>query len=146
MMDIAELIGPDQIVIGLEIADKPGLLSELSKRASRVTGIAAESILQALLKREGFGSTGIGRGLAIPHAPVEGLKRAVGILVRLKRPIAFDAVDGEPVDVVFLLLTPNGNNAALAAISRRLRDGLVVKTLRNGASAEDVYNRLVGLV
>jgi nitrogen PTS system EIIA component len=144
-MDIAELIEPDRIVIGLEIADKLALLSELSKWASRAAGVAEKTILQSLLTREGFGSTGIGRGLAIPHAPVEGLKKAIGILVRLKRPIAFDAVDGEPVDVVFLLLTPNGNNAALAAISRRLRDGLVLKALRHGASAADVYNRLIGL-
>ena len=147
-MQVAELIQPEQVIAGLAAADKSELLSDLAELSSRYVGVAADSILQALTKRESFGSTGIGRGIAIPHTSVKGLKRPVGFLVRLERPIDFESVDGEPVDLVFLLLTPpvstNENVAALATVSRRLRDAPVLSGLRTGKSPQEIYNRLVG--
>jgi nitrogen PTS system EIIA component len=147
-MEIAELIEPERVIPGLSVADKPELLSDLAELSSRYMGIAADLILQALTKRESFGSTGIGRGIAIPHASVKGLKRPVGFLVRLERPIDFESVDGEPVDLVFLLLTPptpaSENVAVLAAVSRRLREAPVLSGIRNGKGPQEIYNLLVG--
>jgi PTS system nitrogen regulatory IIA component len=148
-MEIAELIKPDQIVIGLDVTDKSGLLFELAMRASRACGVAAESILKALTAREALGSTGMGQGIALPHASIEGLKKPFGCLARLEHSVDFEAIDGEPVDLVFLLLTPpaarNQNVAILAAISRRLRDRTVLQELRTGKSAPEIYKALVGL-
>jgi len=146
-MEIAELIKLDQIVIGLEVAEKSALLSELAKRASRATDVPAESILKALTAREALGSTGIGEGIAIPHVCIEGLKGSFGFFARLEHPIDFESIDGAPVDLVFLLLTPaaarNQNVAILAAISRRLRDRGVLQGLRTGQSAYEIRKRLV---
>jgi PTS system nitrogen regulatory IIA component len=148
MMEIEELIEPERVIAGLSVADKAELLSDLAELSSRYTGVAPDWILKALTKRESFGSTGIGRGVAIPHTSVKGLKRPVGFLVRLERPIDFESVDGEPVDLVFLLLTPptpaSENVAVLAAVSRRLRDAPVLRGLRTGKSFQEIYYRLVG--
>ena len=147
-MEIAELIKPDRVIIGLEVADKSLLLSALAEKASQFTGAAADSILRALMKRESFGSTGIGRGIAIPHTTVKGLKQPIGFIARLNRPIDFESVDGQPVDLVFLLLTPpsaaNENVAALASVSRRLRDAPVLKALRNSPTPQKIYDHLTG--
>ena len=147
-MEIAELIEPEHVIIGLEVADKARLLSVLAERAAQFAGASAETILQALRKRESFGSTGIGRGIAIPHTGINGLKRAVGFVARLDHPIDFDSVDGQPVDLVFLLLTPpsaaNENVAALAAVSRRLRDAAVLTALRSAMTSREFYARLTG--
>jgi PTS system nitrogen regulatory IIA component len=147
-MEVAELIGPERVLAGVSVADKAELLSVLAERSSRYVGVPADSILQALTKRESFGSTGIGHGIAIPHTAIKGLRRPVGFFARLERPVDFESVDGEPIDLVFLLLTPpaslNENVAALAAVSRRLRDATVLSGLRGGKSPQDVYNRLIG--
>jgi len=147
-MEIAELIKPDRVIVGLEVADKSELLSAMAEKASQFIGIAADSILQALIKRESFGSTGIGRGIAIPHTTVKGLKQAVGFLARLDHPIDFESVDGQPVDLVFLLLTPptpaNENVAALASVSRHLRDAPILAGLRSSKTPQEIYNRLTG--
>jgi PTS system nitrogen regulatory IIA component len=146
-MQIADLIKPDQIFLGLEAERKADLLADLAKRASGLTGVSPDAILQPLTNRESFGSTGIGRGIAIPHASIPALKRPVGLFARLEEPIDFEAIDGEPVDLVFLLLTPtaprNQNVASLAAISRRLRDPAVLQQLRTDASPQKVYKALV---
>lgn len=147
-MEIAELIEPERVIAGLSVTDKAELLSVLAEQSSRYVGVSADSVIQALTKRESFGSTGIGRGIAIPHTSVKGLKRPMGFLARLERPIDFESVDGEPVDLVFLLLTPpahmNENLAALAAVSRRLRDAPTLSGLRSGKSPQEIFNRLLG--
>jgi nitrogen PTS system EIIA component len=147
-MEIAELINPDQVIIGLDVADKSELLSELAKRASGSAEVAADLILKALTAREALGSTGIGQGIAIPHACIEGLRRPFGFFARLEHPIDFQSIDGEPVDLVFLLLTPaavpNQNVATLAAVSRRLRDRTILQELRTGKSTYEICRRLVG--
>lgn len=147
-MEIAELIKLDQIVSELRVEDKTELLGKLANYASRSTRIPPDAILKCLTAREAFGSTGIGQGIAIPHASIQGLKRPFAFFGRLEHPIAFESVDGEAVDLVFLLLTPaaapNQNVAILAAISRRLRDRAVLQELRTGKSAQDIFKALVG--
>ncbi|MGH7156393.1 MAG: PTS sugar transporter subunit IIA, partial [Acetobacteraceae bacterium] len=128
--------------------DKARLLDELSRRAGKATGIDAKIILNALSVREGLGSTGIGHGIAVPHARIEGLQSIFGLFARLERPIDFAAIDNQPTDLVFLLLIPTGAGneqlAALACVSRRLRDRDVAQRLRGTANDRELYIRLVG--
>jgi len=136
-MHIADFIAADRIVLDPRARDKDQLLRELAKRAEPASGgISADAILTALRSREALGSTGLGRGFALPHARIEGLPRFVGLFARLPRPIGYDAIDGAPVDLVFLLLMPaeEGHNhvAALAAVSRRFRDVETLARLRKG--------------
>jgi nitrogen PTS system EIIA component len=145
-MEIADFLAPGAVVAGLKLSDKAALLRELAERAAPSAGAKAEAILTALEAREGLGSTGVGRGIAIPHARIEGVKRLFGLFTKLQKPIDFAAIDEQPVDLVFLLLIPvaagNEHVAALAAISRRLREGSVVKQLR----AEKDATRLFALL
>ena len=138
-MEIADFIAPDRIALDLRVRDKMQLLRELARRAEPSGGAGAKSILTALLSRERLGSTGLGKGFALPHARIEGLTRFIGLFARLARPIDYDSIDGAPVDLVFLLLIPAdaGNNhvAALAAISRRFRDAETVARLRKADAA-----------
>jgi PTS system nitrogen regulatory IIA component len=145
-MKIGDLIAPDRVVLDLEVQDKAELLAALAERAAQATGLAAENIRERLAAREAFGSTGIGQGIAIPHASVDGIERAFGLFARLQEPIEFRSIDGEPVDLVFLLLTPAGsaqNVSSLAAITRRLRDGAVLQRLRTQEARSVVYDLLV---
>src|SRR5580658_7021802 len=142
-MDIADFIAQDRIALDLRVRNKGQLLRELAKRVEPFgDGIGSEAILAALLSRETLGSTGLGKGFALPHARMEGLTRFVGLFARLARPIDYDSIDGAPVDLVFLLLMPAGmdNNsvAALAAVSRRFRDGQAVARLRK-ADAKNAF-------
>jgi PTS system nitrogen regulatory IIA component len=147
-MEVAELIKPNQIVLGLRVEDKAQLLGTLADYASRWIGLPVDTILRPLTAREALGSTGIGQGIALPHASIPGLKQTFGCFAQLEAPIAFESVDGEPVDLAFLLLTPAGapnqNVAALAAVSRRLHDRTILHDLRTSKSAQEVHNRLVG--
>jgi PTS system nitrogen regulatory IIA component len=134
-MEIAEFIAADRIALDLRVRDKAQLLRELAKRAEAAGGgVSADTIFTALRSREALGSTGLGKGFALPHARIDGLPRFVGLFARLARPIDYDAIDGAPVDLVFLLLMPanagNDHVAALAAVSRRFRDGATVARLR----------------
>jgi nitrogen PTS system EIIA component len=134
-MEIGDFITPDRIALDLRIRDKAQLLLELARRAAASGGeVPAGEILAALRSREELGSTGLGKGFALPHARIDGLTRFVGLFARLARPIDYDAIDGAPVDLVFLLLMPpeagNNNVAALAAVSRRFRDSGTVTRLR----------------
>ena len=148
-MTIADFITPDRIVLDLRVRDKAQLLRELATRAEALGGAGTtDTILAALQSREALGSTGLGKGFALPHARIEGLKQFVGLFARLARPIDFDAIDGGPVDLVFLLLMPpeaarNGNVGALAAVSRRFRDGETVARLRK-ADADAALVALTG--
>jgi PTS system nitrogen regulatory IIA component len=145
-MEIAEVLKPDQVVSGLHVHDKTELLRTLADYASRATGVPAGAILKPLTTREACGSTGTGQGIAIPHATIQGLKRPFAFFAQLEHPIDFESVDGEPVDLVFLLLTTTAtssqNVATLAAISRRLRDRAVLDDLRTSNSAEGIHSCL----
>jgi nitrogen PTS system EIIA component len=147
-MDIADFITPDRVMIELRVRDKTQLLRDVAARLERSAGgLSVETILAELRSREELGSTGLGRGFALPHARLEALPGFVGMFARLARPIDYDAIDGEPVDLVFALLMPadasQSHVAALAAISRRFRDAEVVARLRRG-DAEAVFAALTG--
>ncbi len=147
-MDIADFIAPDRIALDLRVRDKPQLLRELARRAEPTgDGFSANAILTALQSRETLGSTGLGKGFALPHARIEGLKGFLGLFARLARPIDYDAIDGVPVDLVFLLLMPADAGkmhvAALASVARRFRDGDAVACLRK-ADAETALVVLKG--
>jgi PTS system nitrogen regulatory IIA component len=145
-MTPAELTTPEQVIAGLRAADKPALMAELARRAAAALGLDRGAVLDALQSRERLGSTGLGRGFALPHAHIPGLGRFFGLFARLARPIDFEAIDGAPVDLVFLLLGPEnaGKNhlAALAAISRPLRDPAFMQSLRRAKDATALYGVL----
>jgi len=142
-MHLADLISPEAVIPSLRAKTKKQLLQELSARAARLTGLQERYVFDTLLQRERLGSTGLGEGIAIPHGKFAGLKRIVGIFARLAEPVNFEAVDGEPVDIVFLLLAPEGAGAdhlkALARISRLLREGHAVDKLRASKDASALY-------
>ena len=147
-MTVGEIIGPDRVVVGLRVADKTQLLQELSGRAAIALGLDRRVIFDALLAREKLGSTGLGKGFALPHARLEALREPFAVFARLARPIDFASIDERPVDLVILLLSPaNGGNqhlATLAALSRPLRDAGFVRRLRQANDAAAVYGMLAG--
>jgi nitrogen PTS system EIIA component len=142
-MHLSDFISPESVLPSLRVKTKKQLLQELASRAARRTGLPERVIFDVLLQRERLGSTGLGQGIAIPHGKIPGLKGIVGIFARLSEPIDFEAVDGEPVDIVFLLLAPEGAGAdhlkALARISRLLREGSAVEKLRGSRDAAALY-------
>ena len=125
-MTMTELVAPDAIVPALKVISKKQALQELSARAAALTGQSERAIFEVLLQREKLGTTAVGYGVAIPHGKLPKLDKLSGLFARLDRPIDFEAMDGQPVDLVFLLLAPEGAGAdhlkALARIARLLRD------------------------
>lgn len=142
-MHVKDFLVSRHILTDLQAAGKAGLLRELSRRAGAALNIAPEPIAAALLKREQLGSTGMGNGFAIPHACVAGVSEPFGMLARLKDPVAFDAVDEQPVDLVFLLLVPEPSQSqqinVLASVARKLRDGKVLEAVRAAKDARAIY-------
>lgn len=147
-MELTDLIQPDRVIAGLRVSDKAQLLNELSRRAALMLGLDVRIVAGALVQREELGSTGIGQGIAIPHARIDGLQRIFGLFARLDNAIDFAAIDGRPVDLAFLLLIPanagNEHLAALACVSRSLRDRKVARALRAATNAPTLFARLVG--
>jgi PTS system nitrogen regulatory IIA component len=145
-MDLADLIEPDRVVFAARASNKDQLLQDLALRASTSLNLDARMIFTALQAREELGSTGLGNGFALPHARIEGLDRLFGMFTRLNRPVHFDSIDGNPVDLVFLLLIPpaagNDHLAALACISRYLRDKEFAARLRKAPSAASLCSLL----
>jgi PTS system nitrogen regulatory IIA component len=137
-MDLADLIEPDRVVYAGRASNKEQLLLDLASRAAASLSLDPKAIFNALRAREELGSTGLGEGFALPHARMERLDRFFGMFARLKRPVHFDSVDAKPVDLVFLLLSPataQGEHlAALAAVSRHLRDKEFAARLRGASS------------
>jgi PTS system nitrogen regulatory IIA component len=124
-------------------SNKKALLKELAAKAAGLTGLSADVIFETLLQREKLGSTGLGAGIAIPHGKFADLKRVVGMFAQLEKPIDFEAMDDQPVDLVFVLLAPETAGAdhlkALAKVSRLLRDGLVLEKLRGTDDSTGLY-------
>ena len=145
-MDLADLIAPEAVFPALKAKTKKQALQELAQRAAKLTGVDAREILDTLLQRERLGSTGVGRGIAIPHGRVPALHKIVTMFARLDEAIDFEALDDEPVDLIFLLLAPEGAGAdhlkALARIARLLRDQDVAKKLRASRDAQAIYSVL----
>ncbi|MCJ7788252.1 MAG: PTS IIA-like nitrogen regulatory protein PtsN [Methyloceanibacter sp.] len=142
-MQLGDLISPEAVIPSLKVKTKKQLLQEMSARTGRLTGLSERDIFDVLWQRERLGSTGLGHGVAIPHAKHPGIKRIVGVFARLAEPVDFDAMDGDKVDIVFLLLAPEGAGAdhlkALACISRLLRDGQAVEKLRVSRDEAALY-------
>jgi nitrogen PTS system EIIA component len=145
-MDLSDLISPEDILAPLRCVSKRQLLQELSERASLKTGIAVRQIFDTLLQRERLGSTGAGNGIAIPHGKLPGLKRITGLFARLEKPVDFESLDHLPVDIVFLLLAPEGAGAdhlkALARISRVLREPETIDKLRDAHDRAAIFSVL----
>jgi len=145
-MEIREFLSPDNALLDVRASDKADLLRGLAERTGKAVGLPAEEVVKALLKREQLGSTGTGGGIAIPHTRMAGLSKPFGILVRLNNSIDFDAIDGQPVDVVFLLLLPASADkeqlAALASVARTLRNPKAMSNLRAARTGEDLYRAM----
>ena len=133
-MEIADLVTPAGVVPSLKATSKKQALQELSKKAADLSRLDEREILDALIERERLGTTGVGMGIAIPHSRFAKLDRLVGLFARLDKPIPFDSVDEQPVDLIFLLLAPEAAGAdhlkALARVSRLLRDRSMCAKLR----------------
>lgn len=134
-MDLADLVAPEGIIPSLKAKSKKQALQELATRAAALTGLEQRDIFDTLLQRERLGSTGLGRGIAIPHVKFKSLKNIVCLFARLDEPIEFESHDNEPVDLIFLLLAPehaSGDHLkALARISRLVREPATLEQLRN---------------
>ncbi|MBT3371289.1 MAG: PTS IIA-like nitrogen regulatory protein PtsN [Rhodospirillaceae bacterium] len=142
-MEMVELLAQDGVVANLKASSKKQALQELSQQAASLTGLHERVIFDVLLQREKLGTTGIGRGIAIPHGKMQELERLHGLFARLPKPIDFDAIDEQPVDLIFLLLAPESAGAdhlkALARISRLLRDDAVCEKLRGADDPEALF-------
>ena len=142
-MEIKELLSPDAVVPHLKVTSKKQLLQEVSARAAQLTGLSERRIFETLHERERLGSTGMGQGIAIPHGRIPGIEKMTGLFAQLDHPVDFDAMDDQPVDLVFLLLAPEGAGAdhlkALARVSRVLRNQAVCEKLRAAANSAALY-------
>ena len=142
-MTLDSLVDRKSVLANLKAPNKKQLLQELSQSLAARVAIDHRVIFETLLKREKLGSTGIGQGIAIPHGKVPSIARVYGLFARLAQPVDFDSVDGQPVDLVFVLLAPEHAGAdhlkALARISRLFRDPAVVAKLRGTDDAEGLY-------
>jgi PTS system nitrogen regulatory IIA component len=142
-MALADLLHQDAIIPALRANSKKQLLQELAAKASKLTGLPEREIFDVVLQRERLGSTGVGNGIAIPHGKLTSIKSIIGIFARLEAPVDFEVLDDQPVDLVFLLLAPEGAGAdhlkALSRIARVLRDQDLVAKLRATESASAIY-------
>ena len=146
-MTLAELIAPNAVIAALKANSKKQALQLLAQKAADVTGLKEATILEGLLERERLGSTGVGNGIAIPHAKLTGIDRLYGIFARLDHPVDFDSIDDHPVDLVCLLIAPEGAGAdhlkALARVSRLLRDKSTCEKLRGATDTDALYALLL---
>jgi PTS system nitrogen regulatory IIA component len=142
-MPLPDLVAPNAIIPALKVNGKKQALQELAAKAGELCGLSERSIFEILLQREKLGSTAVGNGIAIPHGKLPKLPKLFGLFARLERPIDFEALDGQPVDLVFLLLAPEGAGAdhlkALARVARLLREPEVASKLRESRDAEAIY-------
>jgi PTS system nitrogen regulatory IIA component len=142
-MNIGDFLDRSAISARVSASSKRQVLAVIAEIAARKLGLDAGDILDALLDREAAGSTGVGHGVAAPHARLEGLERMRGVFVRLEQPVDFDAVDDQPVDLVFALFAPKDAGAehlrALARVSRLLRQADLREQLRQARTADAIH-------
>ncbi|MBN9070538.1 MAG: PTS IIA-like nitrogen regulatory protein PtsN [Rhizobiales bacterium] len=142
-MDLSDLLDVPSILPALRANSKKQLLQLLAEKAASVTGLPERDIFETIYQRERLGSTGVGNGIAIPHGKLNGVKKITGVFARLETPVDFEALDDQPVDLVFLLLAPEGAGAdhlkALARIARVLRDAETVAKVRGTQDASAIY-------
>jgi PTS system nitrogen regulatory IIA component len=144
-MEMRELIKPEN-VLRLSVGTKIQLLQDLARRAAKALDLDVQAIVDLVIAREALGSTGVGAGVAIPHTRISRLAHFFTLFARLETPIGFAAVDGQPVDLIVLLLIPdaaaNDHLAALACVSRRLRDPEIAFQLRATSDPRQLYDVL----
>jgi PTS system nitrogen regulatory IIA component len=142
-MLLTDLVAPNAIIPALKVNGKKQAIQELAARAAELTGQSERAVFDILMQREKLGSTGVGNGIAIPHGKLPKLTKLFGLFARLDRAVDFEALDGQPVDLVFLLLAPETAGAdhlkALARVARLLRDPEVAHKLRESRDAEALY-------
>ena len=146
-MKISDLLSPADVMIDVRAPNKRLLLQELAAKVAVSLGLGVDQVAPYLLKREELGSTGIGGGVAIPHARLPALQRPYGLLAKLMQPIEFDAIDAQPVDIVFVLLLPanaeDGQLGARAFVARTLRSSETIGRLRRARDASELYLTIV---
>ena len=142
-MIIADLITPQSVIANFRVSSKKQALQELAKKAASLVGQPEKLVFDVLSERERLGTTGVGLGIAIPHGKLPGLERMTGLFARLDKPVDFEAIDNQPVDLIFLMLAPEDAGAdhlkALARVSRLLRDRAVCAKLRGTDNADALY-------
>lgn len=142
-MKMSDLLAPTDVYVDVRASSKKMLLQDLSTKAASSLQVPLDDVAQPLLKREALGSTGVGNGVAIPHARTVAVKRPFGLFVKLKKPLEFDAIDGLPVDLAFLILLPvieeSSQLGALALVARTLRSSAVLSKLRQSKTASALY-------
>lgn len=142
-MEIQDLLTPERVIPALRATSKKQALQEMAATAAEATALPERTVFDTLLERERLGTTGVGHGIAIPHGKLAGIDRIFGFFARLTKAVDFDAVDGEPVDLIFLLLAPENAGAdhlkALARISRTLRDRAMCEKLRGSDDRDAIY-------
>ena len=141
-----EILLPDAILAHMEGTTKKAVLQEAARHAAPLVGKDIHEVFDVLWERERLGTTGVGYGIAIPHGRLEGLKQVKGFFARLAEPVAFEAIDDRPVDLVFLLLAPADAGAdhlhALATVSRLLRDQKLCEQIRRAKDEATIYRLL----
>ncbi|MBN9083895.1 MAG: PTS sugar transporter subunit IIA [Rhizobiales bacterium 62-17] len=142
-MNISDLLSEDSVLIDVRSSNKRSLLQDLAANAAARVGLKSEDVAHNLLKREELGSTGLGGGIAVPHARLDALERPYGVLAKLKQPIEFDAIDGQAVDIVFVLLLPsnveNKQLGPLALVARTLRSADTVGKMRKSKTQAELF-------
>ncbi|WP_420346139.1 PTS IIA-like nitrogen regulatory protein PtsN [Pelagibius sp.] len=142
-MELSDLIDPESVVASLRVTSKKQALQELAKKAAELTGQPERAVFEVLIERERLGTTGVGHGIGIPHGKLPELDRLYGLFARLENPIDFDAIDEQPVDLIFVLLAPETAGAdhlkALARVSRLFRDRAICDKLRGTDNADAIY-------
>lgn len=142
-MELVELITPERVLPDAKASGKKQVLQDLAREAARETDVPERKIFDVLLERERLGTTGVGNGIAIPHGRIADMDRIYGLFARFDEPVEFDAIDDQPVDLVFLLLAPEDAGAdhlkALARVSRLLRDKTMCEKLRGSTSRDAIY-------
>lgn len=147
-MELIELLDLDRVKNNIEASSKKSLLQDLSYLLAKSSDIPDAEIFALVMERERLGSTGVGHGVAIPHARIPGLDKIVGCFASLTNPVDFDSIDDEPVDLVFMMVGPEDGGSehlkALARISRLLRNRDTCQKLRSATNNEMLYDLLVG--
>jgi PTS system nitrogen regulatory IIA component len=143
-MPLLEFLKPEAVLPALRAQGKKQVLQELAHHAAKhLPGLDEREIFETLLQRERLGSTGIGEGVAIPHGKLAGLTQLFGLVARLERPVDFEALDGQPVDIAFLLLATEGAGAdhlkALARVARVLREPGIIDRIRAARDGDALY-------
>lgn len=146
-MNLADIILPEHTFIGVSVSTKWRALQNMAEKAGKAFGVEEQAIIRALETRENLGSTGIGNGIAVPHASIPRMTSPRGLLVRFAQPLDFEAIDDVPTDIAFMLLFGENNRGeylnVLAAIARRLQSEGVLASMRKARSADELYSDFI---